>query len=114
MNTWRKLRALSFGEAFLLVEAGTLLLLVWVGLRVLPYRWLRRLHGDESAARNPSPAATSGTPARISWALRAMAARLPGKMTCLIQALAAQAMLRRRGFRSELRIGVAGRDPEGQ
>jgi hypothetical protein len=41
----------------------------------------------------------------VRWAIAAVAARCP-PATCLIQALAADAMLRRRGLPCELRIGV--------
>jgi hypothetical protein len=41
----------------------------------------------------------------VRWAIAAVAARCPSA-TCLIQALAADAMLRRRGLPCELRIGV--------
>jgi len=43
---------------------------------------------------------------RIVWAVRAAARFVPGS-TCLVQALAAQALLIRHGFRPRLTIGVA-------
>jgi hypothetical protein len=113
MGTWQKLRALSFAEILILTEAAVLLTSVWVGLRLLPFRALRRLHG-EGPLPSPSLLPASGTPAKVAWAVRVMAHRLPGKMTCLVQALVAHTMLRRRGYRSDLRIGVAGREPSGE
>jgi hypothetical protein len=44
---------------------------------------------------------------RIVWAVGA-AGRLVPRTTCLARALAAQALLARRGHASELRLGVAG------
>lgn len=38
--------------------------------------------------------------------MSAVARRVPAFRTCLVEALAAHAMLRRRGFPSELRLGV--------
>ena len=55
--------------------------------------------GDECGCREPeSPA--------IGWAVRAVASRTPWTSTCLIQALAATQMLRRRGIAGTLTLGV--------
>ena len=43
---------------------------------------------------------------RIAWAVTAVARRLPGRITCLSEAIAAHTMLRHRGFRPELHFGV--------
>ncbi len=56
-----------------------------------------------------------GTPfdprvARIGAAVRAVARWLPFRAKCLEQAIAARAMLRRRGIVSVLRLGVVGGD----
>jgi Transglutaminase-like superfamily len=109
---WQKLRSLRAGDFLLLAEASTLVTIVNVALRLLPYRFLERMNQVRVTATS------SGTPApvvpgKIGWAVQAVARRLPGKNACLVQALTAQAMLRRRGFPSDLRIGVAGRDPDG-
>ena len=77
-----------------------LLALVRVGLLVIPFSTLRRLLPVRS--RVPGKAKV----ARISWAVTAAARRLPGCTSCLVKALAADAMLRRRGYPSELRFGV--------
>ena len=45
---------------------------------------------------------------RVSWAVPAAARRFPVQMTCLVQALAADTLLRRRGCHPLLRIGVSG------
>ena len=110
---WRKLAGLSLGDALLLTETAACIVLVKVGLRVLPYRSLRQMNRDQGTAPPPGALPDGTTPARIAWALGALARRLPGKNTCLVQALAAHAMLRRRGYPSELRIGVSGKDPAG-
>jgi hypothetical protein len=48
----------------------------------------------------------------VSWAVAIVAARVP-PATCLVQALAAGAMLQRRGLACELRLGVRNRTAEG-
>ncbi|MBI4500160.1 MAG: lasso peptide biosynthesis B2 protein [Gemmatimonadetes bacterium] len=110
---WHKLSALSLGDTLLLAESAAFIMLVRIGLRFLPHRSLQRLNHDHVVSAPPVYARDRGAPGRIAWALGALAPRLPGKNTCLIQALAAHAMLRRRGYPSELRIGVSGKDPAG-
>jgi hypothetical protein len=107
---WRRLVGLTVSDALLLSEAAACLLLARIGL-LFSYRAVNRLDHEHSG--EPRSSSLTGTPARIVWALQALSRRLPGKNTCLVQALAAQAMLRRRGYASELRIGVSGRGPTG-
>jgi hypothetical protein len=47
---------------------------------------------------------------RVAWAIGAAARRAPWRSECLEQAIAAKAMLRRRGIASTLYLGMA-RDP---
>jgi hypothetical protein len=49
---------------------------------------------------------------RLVWSIR-RASRLVPRATCLTQALALQVLLGRRGYASEIRVGVR-RDEEGQ
>ena len=109
---WRKLASLNARDILLLTEASTLVGLVNIALRFLPYRFLDRMNRVKVTARSSGTPATVA-PERIGWAVQAVSRRLPGKNACLVQALAAQSMLRRRGYPSELRIGVAGRDADG-
>jgi hypothetical protein len=80
--------------------------LVWVGLRILPFGTLRRALDERcqgsTAVAEPMP--------RIVWAVRAASRRLPGGRTCLIEALAADVMLRRRGHAPVLHLGVRKRN----
>ena len=107
MNAWEKFRAASPEDRRLLWEASSLLVAVRLGLMVLSYRTLRRLTRPSTPPPTPPGIATPNTPARIGWAISAMARRLPGKMTCLVQALVAERMLHRHGFHATLQIGVA-------
>lgn len=96
----------------LLVSALLCLVAVKVGLRVIPLPViLRRLEtlkvSKTFRAWDPLP------PEQAAWAIRAVSRYLPGTRNCLVQSLAAQAMLARQGGASQLRIGVA-KDDGGQ
>jgi hypothetical protein len=105
IRTWRRFRALNPGDRLLVQEAAIVLFLVWAGLAALGFSALRRLLDRYARTRVPRDRAAVG-PDRIGWAVIAVARRSPVPMTCLRQALAADAMLRRRGLASELRLGV--------
>ena len=106
METWSRFRALGAERRRLVIEAAVLLGVVWAGLRTMPLGTLRRLL-DAYSRRRP---ASVESPAAIAWAVQAAARRVPGTRTCLLEALAADAMLRRRSYRSELRFGVRSKD----
>ena len=86
-----------------MVEAAAALLLVRIGLWTLPFSVLRAaieripMHTRHSRIDSPSD---------IGRIVNAVARRLPVRMTCLVEALAAKAMLRRRGYESTVQYGV--------
>lgn len=91
-------------------EAALMLIIVNVGLRIIPYRTVRRLL--ERYGRQPvGDSCSIERVRRVAGAVTFLARRLPGA-TCLVQALAADALLRRHGCASELHIGV--RRPDGR
>ena len=97
----------------LTLEAAALLMLVRTALRALPFATLCRLLNrfcSRSVAIDDvdEPRADPGV-ARIGAAVIRAARRLP-RMTCLVEATAADVMLRRRGYASTLKFGV--RAPE--
>ena len=95
----------------MLVESFFVLALVRIGLRLLPWSSLRRLLGFHPAIERNVVANDPGEREkadRIAWAIPIAARRFPIQMTCLIQALAADAMLRRRKCHPVLRLGVNG------
>jgi transglutaminase superfamily protein len=105
------LRSRNAAELALVVEAACLLGLIRVALPVVSFATLRRSL-DRCATRrskNPSP-----TPTTIAWAIKAASRRLPVAQTCLTEALAADVMLRRRGYDAELRLGVRRRQDHSQ
>jgi hypothetical protein len=91
----------------LVLEAASLMAFAWIGLRLLRYATVRQVldhYAGSSAAGNagqPHPNVIGP----VRWAITAVAARFP-LATCLVQALAADAMLRRRGLGSEVCMGV--------
>jgi hypothetical protein len=94
----------------LVLEAALVMAFVWTGLRLLRFPTLRRMLDRYAATSSPvhvgtSPSRTIG---KVRWAISAVAARFPSA-TCLVQALAADAILRRRGLAPELRIGIRAR-----
>jgi hypothetical protein len=101
---WRRLHALAPADRRLLAETVLVMLRVRAGLLVLGYPALRRRLDRSRPSRHPSPQTSD----RVAWAVAAVARRLPGT-TCLVQSLAAYALLRRRGHSPELHIGVRGR-----
>jgi hypothetical protein len=101
MTTWRSLRALGAGDRRLLAETALLMVRVRTGLLLGSYAGLR----TRLAAMRPTGRAAPLSPDRAAWAVGALARRLPG-MTCLVQSLVADTLLRRRGYHPELHIGV--------
>ena len=65
----------------------------------------RRSGGRSTAAQGPAIEEPSPTPTTIAWAVKAASRRLPVAQTCLTEALAADVMLRRRGYDPDLRLG---------
>lgn len=80
---------------------------VWAGLRLVRFGVLRRLldgFAGLPTRGNPGPPDPDAI-RHVRWAVTAVATRV-SSATCLVQALAADVMLRRRGLACELRIGV--------
>lgn len=122
---WTRFWSLDRSRRALVLEAAALMVLVWTGLRLLRFTTLRRLldraassesgcsrdasseSGDSQDASSESGCSQDATLAvsEVGWAAGVVAARLTAA-TCLVQALAADVMLRRRGVESEVRFGI--------
>ena len=112
---WWKAFRLRPADRRALIEALALTVVVRIGLWTLPFTSLRRLsnrwadHGKgdgnlfrlRRSKKVPVPFSTE----RIAWAITAVGSRLWGT-TCLVEALAADVMLRRHGHASTLKLGV--------
>jgi hypothetical protein len=117
MRALRKLFARSWSERAALLEA-----FVWLGvMRARVTRWpFRRIAARLGLAQTETVEAdlVSGVgPARdapaakvsaahVGWAVQVASARTPWQSTCLVQALAGMAMLRRRRLPGTLFLGV--------
>ncbi len=99
----------------LLVEAGWWLLLARLALMTVPFsriapRLGRFVPPDEGRLRGfplAPPAGPSELARDVGWAVTLAARHVPFKAVCLPQAMAAKAMLGRRGVVSVLSFGVA-------
>ena len=91
----------------LVLEAAARLTMAVVLVRCVPFRTVARRLG---LARAESPLVLSDTTERIvreiTGAIRIVVERAPFEYSCLAQAFAAKAMLRRRGIASTLYLGV--------
>ncbi len=108
-SRWNRWRVLPAAKKWLLLEAFATLLMARCSLVLLPvrriFRWM------ESPVRRParsvqSGAAQSDAIERIRWAVLTVARYGPLSFVCFPQALAAHAMLRRRGISSIMHYGV--------
>ena len=99
---WTRFRALDTNRRRLLLEAAVLFAGVRAALLVVPFRTLRHVHGRVSRGA----ARTGDDPRSVGWAVQAVALRLSSRPSCLLQALVADFMLRRRGFESTILFGV--------
>ena len=111
MRTWQRFRALNAADRRLIVEGAAWLLGVRIGLSALPFLTLQRALSRLSASV-PHAADPLDEPQRVAWAITSAARHLPCSTTCLIESLAAHAMLRRRGVDCVVRFGV--RPPRGR
>ncbi len=110
MKQLGKFLSLSAVERRLLVSALSYLVVTRVALWLVPFGELFKRSSAVAVARDQN---NSLPPERIAWAIRVASRYLPGTGNCLVQALATQAMLARRGHPARIRIGVA-KDEGGQ
>ena len=103
VRAYRRYAALASGDRRLLVEAIVLLAAIQACFRLSSVRNLRRML-SWYARVGARPMRPDMTVERVGWALAAAAARIPA--TCLVQALTADTLLQRRGFVSEVCLGV--------
>lgn len=105
-ETLRKFLALSGRDRRLLVSAVFLLGAIRLGLWLLPFQTLNRLLQKVTQVNIEVQEVNSATVDRVAWAVMVARRYIPGAL-CLAQALATQVLLGRRGYQTDLRIGVA-------
>jgi hypothetical protein len=93
-------------DGALVVEALAYLAVARAAVVALPFRVLARRLGARQA-ETLTTGAVDPAPGRVSWAIAVAARRAPWRTQCLEQAIAAKAMLKRRGVESTLYLGVA-------
>ena len=107
MERLRRFIHLTPSDRRLLVGTALLLGAIRLGLRLLPFKVLRRLLGKLAKAPGERREAGQASTERIVWAVT-VASRYVPKATCLTQALAARLLLARHGYPpARLHIGVA-------
>ena len=106
MERMLKFLRLPSTDRRLLVESWVLLGAIRLGLRLLPFQTLRSLLARMSGPPPAMPEADQASMERVAWAVSVASWHIPGVSTCLVQALAAQVLLGRRGHAASLRIGV--------
>jgi hypothetical protein len=99
-----RFRSLPSSDRDLFLVALVAIVTVRVGLWATSFRRLRR-SVERIAPRRGRADPTPGEADRIGWAVGS-AARFVPNATCLPRALAAEAILRRRGHPAHLRLGV--------
>jgi hypothetical protein len=90
----------------LVIEAAISLAAARLMLRVLPFRSMARLLRLKPRGPEPSLEARTRLLSEVPRAIAAAARRLPGESVCFPVAIAAQAMLRRRGLPTTLYCGA--------
>jgi hypothetical protein len=98
-----KLRALTPAERRVLVEASLVLPIAATALRLTGLRATRRLLEHCSSPARPSDRID---PAGVARMVAVAARHGPVRAKCLSAALTLEALLRRRGVKGELRLGV--------
>ena len=97
----------------LLLQAFCLITGIRLALKTVRFVTLRAALARLASAGRPSIPANEEEQQRIVWAVRTAARAFPMISTCLTNALAAHVLLARRGYVSNLRIGVT-RDDKGE
>jgi hypothetical protein len=103
---YRRFASLERSDRRLVLEAASLMAIVWIGLRLFRFPTLRRILDRYAGSSTDAGQSHTGAIGRVRWAITGVAARFRGSATCLVQALAADAILRHKGIPSELHIGV--------
>ncbi|MES2442651.1 MAG: lasso peptide biosynthesis B2 protein [Pseudomonadota bacterium] len=109
-----RLVQVDWHERALLAEAVARLIAARVQIAAVPFRRIARRLGvfvpptDPRIAerRAPAPADETRIASRVGWAVTRAASHVPFKAVCLPQAMAAHAMLRRRGIASAMHLGA--------
>jgi hypothetical protein len=106
----RRLGSLARRDRVLILQAAILLPIVLVALRMCSYERVRAALDRMALVRAPRDQSRVPAP-RVGWAVKAAAARMGRWSSCLVEAVATAALLRRHGHASTVRFGVDPRAP---
>jgi hypothetical protein len=113
-SDFRRYRLASSAQKHLLWEALAALFVARLALACIPFRriaaWLGTRGAESPATVAPQEIDTAET---IGWAVGILARRVPWDGRCLVQALAASGMLRRRGLEGTVSFGAIQGDSVG-
>jgi hypothetical protein len=112
-SDYQRFLALSGDDRMLLLETAIALLIAYAGIRWLPFRKVVASCVLGPAGEKQGASYCTGEISRVTWAVSALARRLPIKMVCFQKGLAVHRLLRRRGIRSLLHYGVRQDHEEG-
>jgi hypothetical protein len=108
-NALSRFQRLGRERQVLLVEAAATLIMTSAALRLLPFERVIRLGAIPLSGR---PGSASS--AEAVWAIESAGRRLPWRIVCIQKGIAAQRMLRRRGFDARLHYGIGRWAGEGE
>src|SRR6266436_6958886 len=111
MNPLAKLMALPASDRALLFKSLIPLGAMRVGLWTMPYPKVRTIadwmSGTDTSSSRIEGAHKRPSPERIGWAVATMSRVVPNGINCLVRAMATDIMLRRFGYASTLKLGIA-------
>ena len=102
LNLLSRFWRLPTSDKFLLAEALFAVLCAWAIIRFLPFRRAIRL----SSVRLTPGQSEAHYIRRVCWSVDAVGERAPWRAVCIERGIAAQYMLRRRGFDARLHYGL--------
>jgi hypothetical protein len=106
MSSWRRFRSLSAADRVIVMEAGALMLFIRVAIAAAPFLVVRRALRASAWMTGGGARTRDIDTSRVAWAITAAARHLPFRTTCLVESLAAEGMLLRRGVPCVLQLGV--------
>lgn len=112
MQATRRFLALPRHRQRLLLHSSFLLLVARVGLAIIPFNLVLRLHERLTRRTRSMRHGIYVEPEQITWAITLASRYVPGGQNCLVQALAAAAKLRMAGHAACLCIGINRIDPD--
>jgi Transglutaminase-like superfamily len=107
-----KFLQLGWSDRFLLITTAFLLGVIRLALWLLPFQTVRSLLARITQPATELHEADQAYINKVVWTVVIASQYIPG-VKCLAQALATQVLLRRRGYLTQLRIGIA-RNKQGQ